>query len=242
MTSIDLTVPLCAYDGTEFRKEDDMKIIQPQVIPVTPLNGVAILRRIEEIARTCYKSENKITEDGKSAEQIIKALVNAGHWAMLEHANITMRYVSNVAAYKDLTRHRHGSYAIESTRFCNYSKGKFNNEIKFLDPIEIPKGTLKYQVWLNAMEQAEKNYMAMSTMGAKPDELSLLLPHSTAAEFCITANLREWNHIFGLRAVGHSRPCIKQIMEPTLEMFHKEIPIVFDAVYNKMIQEKQKGK
>ena len=200
----------------------------------------SIEKRIEEIARTCYRSEDKITADGKSAEQIVKALVNAGHWAMLEHATISMRYLSNIAAYKDLTRHRHGSYAIESTRWCSYNKGKFGSEIKFLDPVEIPKDSLKYQVWLNSMEQAETNYMNLASMGAKPDELSLVLPQSTAAEFVITANLREWNHIFELRAVGHSRPCVRQIMQPTLAMFHKEIPIVFDDVYNKMEAEKQK--
>lgn len=217
-----------------------MKIVQAQITPVTPLNGHTILKRIEEIARTCYRSEDKITDDGKSAEQIVRALVKAGHWAMLEHATISMRYLSNIAAYKDLTRHRHGSYAIESTRYCSYNKGKFGNEIKFLDPIEVPKDTIMYQVWLNAMEQAEKNYMTLASMGAKPDELSLVLPQSTAAEFVITANLREWNHIFNLRAVGHSRPCVKQIMQPTLEMFHSEIPIVFDDVYKKMVEEKQK--
>ena len=217
-----------------------MKIVDAQITQVTPLNGQAILKRIEEIARTCYRSEDKITADGKSAEQIVKALVNAGHWAMLEHATISMRYVSNIAAYKDLTRHRHGSYAIESTRWCNYNKGKFGSEIKFLDPVEIPKDSLKYQVWLNSMEQAETNYMNLASMGAKPDELSLVLPQSTAAEFVITANLREWNHIFGLRAIGHSRPCVRQIMQSTLDMFHKEIPIVFDDVYNKMVAEKQK--
>lgn len=217
-----------------------MKIVEAQITQITPLNGRAMLKQIEEIARTCYRSEDKITADGKSAEQIVKALVNAGHWAMLEHATISMRYLSNIAAYKDLTRHRHGSYAIESTRWCSYNKGKFGSEIKFLDPVEIPKDTLKYQVWLNSMEQAETNYMNLASMGAKPDELSLVLPQSTAAEFVITANLREWNHIFGLRAVGHSRPCVRQIMQPTLELFHKEIPIVFDDVYNKMVSEKQK--
>lgn len=217
-----------------------MKIVEAQITQITPLDGRAILKRIEEIARTCYRSEDKITADGKSAEQIVKALVNAGHWAMLEHATISMRYLSNIAAYKDLTRHRHGSYAIESTRWCSYNKGKFGSEIKFLDPVEIPKDSLKYQVWLNSMKQAETNYMNLASMGAKPDELSLVLPQSTAAEFVITANLREWNHIFGLRAVGHSRPCVRQIIQPTLEMFHKEIPIVFDDVYNKMVAEKQK--
>lgn len=217
-----------------------MKIVQAQVIPITPLNGQAILKRIEEIARTCYRSEDKITADGKSAEQIVKALVKAGHWAMLEHATISMRYVSNIAAYKDLTRQRMASYAVESTRWCSYNKGKFGSEIKFLDPIEIPKDTIKYQVWLNAMQQAEKNYMDLASMGAKPDELSLVLPQSTAAEFVITANLREWAHIFGLRAVGHSRPCVREIMIPSLEIFHKEIPIVFDDVYSKMVAENQK--
>lgn len=217
-----------------------MKIVEAQITQATPLNGQAILKRIEEIARTCYRSEDKITADGKSAEQIVGALVNAGHWAMLEHATISMRYVSNIAAYKDLTRHRHGSYAIESTRYCSYNKGKFGNEIKFLDPIEIPKNSLKYQVWLNSMEQVEKNYMTLASMGAKPDELSLVLPQSTAAEFVITANLREWNHIFGLRAVGHSRPCVKQIMQPTLELFHSKIPVVFDAVYKKLQLERSR--
>lgn len=217
-----------------------MKIVQAQVIPITPLNGQAILKRIEEIARTCYRSEDKITEDGESAKKIVRTLSQAGHGAMLEHATISMRYLSNIAAYKDLTRQRMASYAVESTRFCSYDKGKFGSEIKFLDPIEIDKSSLKYQVWLNAMQQAEKNYMDLASMGAKPDELSLVLPQSTAASFVITANLREWAHIFGLRAVGHSRPCVRQIMQPTLEMFHKEIPIVFDDVYSKMVAEKQK--
>lgn len=217
-----------------------MKIVQAQITPVTPLNGQAILKRIEEIARTCYRSEDKITADGKSAEQLVKALVKAGHWAMLEHATISMRYLSNIAVYKDLTRHRHGSYAIESTRYCSYNKGKFGNEIKFIEPVEISKDRYEYIIWLGAMSYAEQSYMNMAKLGATADELSLVLPQSTAAEFVITANLREWEHIFNLRAVGHSRPCVKQIMQPTLEMFHKEIPIVFDDVYNKMVAEKQK--
>lgn len=217
-----------------------MKVVQHKITPITPLNGQAILKRIEEIARTCYRSEDKITEDGKSAEQIVKALVKSGHWSMLEHVIISMRYLSNIATYKDLRTHRHASFAVESTRWCSYDKGKFGNEIKFLEPVEIPKNHYKYNIWLGAMYHAEQNYMKMAKLGASADELSLMLPQSTAAEFVITANLREWNHIFNLRAVGHSRPCVKQIMQPTLEMFHREIPIVFDDVYNKMVAEKQK--
>lgn len=217
-----------------------MKIVEAQVYPITSINGYEIAKTLERVARTCYKSHDKITDDGESAIRLLQALANSGHGAMFEHYSITMRYVSNIAAYKDLTRHRPASYAIESTRWCNYSKGKFGNEIKFLNPVEIPKDSLKYQVWLNAMQKVEDYYMGMANMGANPDELSLLLPQSTAAEFNITANLREWEHIFNLRAVGHSRPCVKQIMQPTLELFHTKIPVVFDAVYKKMQLERSR--
>lgn len=217
-----------------------MKIVEAQISPITPINGNEIAKALEQVARTCYKSHDKTTDNGESAIRILQTLANSGHGAMFEHYSITMRYVSNIAAYKDLTRHRPASYAIESTRWCNYSKGKFGNEIKFLNPIEIPKDSLKYQVWLNAMQKAEDYYMTMASMGAKSDELSLLLPQSTAAEFNITANLREWEHIFNLRAVGHSRPCVKQIMQPTLELFHSKIPVVFDAVYKKLQLERSR--
>ena len=217
-----------------------MKIVQAQIIPLTQINGMEIIKHLENIARTCYKSHDKITDDGESALRLLRALKNAGHDSMFEHYTISMRYITNIAAYKDLTRMRKASFAIESTRFCNYSNGKFGNEIAFLRPVEIPQDSLKYQVWLNAMEQAEKNYMDMASMGATADELSLMLPQSTAAEVNITTNLRHWEHIFNLRAVGHSRPCVREIMIPTLEMFRKEIPIVFDDVYSKMVSEKQK--
>lgn len=217
-----------------------MKIVEAQIIPLTQINGMEIIKHLENIARTCYKSHDKTTDDGQSALRLLRNLKNAGHDSMFEHYTISMRYLTNIAAYKDLTRMRKASFAIESTRWVRYDKGKFGKELTFIQPVEIPKDSLKYQVWLNAMEQAEKNYMDMASMGATADELSLMLPQSTASEVNITTNLRHWEHIFNLRAVGHSRPCVKQIMIPTLEMFHKEIPIVFDDVYNKMLEEKQK--
>ena len=217
-----------------------MKIVQAQIIPLTQINGMEIIKHLENIARTCYKSHDKTTDDGQSALRLLRNLKNAGHDSMFEHYTISMRYLTNIAAYKDLTRMRKASFAIESTRWVRYDKGKFGKELTFIQPVEIPKDSLKYQVWLNAMEQAEKNYMDMASMGATADELSLMLPQSTAAEVNITTNLRHWEHIFNLRAVGHSRPCVREIMIPTLQLFHREIPIVFDDVYSKMVAEKQK--
>lgn len=215
-----------------------MKIVQAKITPLTEINGAQILKLLERIARTCYQSWDKICEG--SAEKLVAALDKSGHTSIFEHYSISMNYISNIAAYKDLTRHRHTAYAVESTRFCTYSNDKFGNEIKFLDPIEIPKNTPRYELWKQAMLDDERNYLAMAELGASADELSLLLPQSTAAEFNITANLREWNNIFDKRARGRARRCVKQIMQPTLELFHKKIPIIFDVVYNKMMQEKQK--
>ena len=78
-----------------------------------------------------------------------------------------------------------------------------------------------------------------------PDVLSLVLPQSTAAEFNITGNLRAWRQLFDLRVLdktGHARPCIHEIMDPTLELFHELIPVVFDDQYEQlqMLRLKQK--
>lgn len=218
-----------------------MQIIEAEIKPITEIDGKEALLTIQRVAKTCYKSY-KDADDIESAKRIIKALIDSGHHAMLEFYSITMNYISNVAAYKDLTRHRHGSFAIESTRYCNYSKGKYSNELKFLNPVEIQAPSEEYKIWLKAMQAAEDNYLEMAKLGAKPDQLSLILPHSTAAEFNISANLREWRHILSLRssiaATGHARPCIKQIMNQTLELFHEKIPVVFDDLYEQYLSKK----
>ena len=219
-----------------------MKVVQAKIEPLTKIDGEEALMLIQKVAKTCYQTE-KITDDMESAKRIIRQLINSGHHSMLEFYNITMRYMTNIAAYKDLRTHRHSTWGVESTRWCRYDKGKFNGEIKFLDPIEIPKSSPKYQVWLNGCKQAEQNYLEMAKLGATADELSLLLPQSTAAEVNVTANLREWRHILSLRAcnsTGHARPCVNEIMIPTLELFHEKIPVVFDDLYEKLQEIKQK--
>lgn len=208
-----------------------MKIIDPSVKVLSNLDGNEALRMIQRCAKTCYKSY-KDTDDNESAKRIVQALIKSGHHSMLENYIVTFNYVSNIAAYKDLTRSRVGfSYSVESTRYCLYAKDKFHNEIKFLRPAEIPEGTPERAVWERAMWLIEKSYLEMARLGATPDQLSLLLPQSTAAEFNITGNLRAWRNMFELRALektGHVRPCVQEIMVPTLEILHREIPVVFD--------------
>lgn len=223
-----------------------MQIVKAKITPISEIDGEKALMTIQRCAKTCYKSY-KDTDDIESAKRIVRNLIASGHTSLLENYIITMNYISNIAAYKDLTRSRVGfSYSIESSRWCNYSKGKFGNQIKFLDPIEIPdKHSKLYYVWINAMEKAEENYMLMSKLDATPDQLSLALPQSTAAEFNITGNLRAWKNLFDLRVLdktGHARPCIHEIMDPTLELFHEKIPVVFDDQYEQLQELRLKKK
>ena len=218
-----------------------MLIIQPE-IQVENYDGIKIMKNIERACRTCYRSEGLITED--SYKKLLKNCINKGHESVLEHEKITIRMICDIGVYKDLTRHRFGSFSIESTRYCNYSKDKFDNEIKFIEPVFYTPGVmeeyndpikkndcLKTQYWERCMKFIESDYMDMTNIvGAKPDELRMLLPHSTAAEVTMTANIREWRHILGLRCSKAAHPAIRQLLIPLLLKFKEDMPELFSAI------------
>ena len=113
-----------------------MKIIKPYYTILSNISegGIKELQFIEQAARTCYKSENKITEDGESAKALIKQLIKSGHEAMLEHSSLSVKFVVDRGVSHEIVRHRLFSFAQESTRYCNYSKGKFGSELTFIEP------------------------------------------------------------------------------------------------------------
>ena len=218
-----------------------MLIIQPE-IQVENYDGIKIMKNIERACRTCYRSEELITED--SYKKLLKNCINRGHESILEHEKITIRMICDIGVYKDLTRHRFGSFSIESTRYCNYNKDKFGNEIKFIEPIfyenrhpneyddiKDVRNALKTEYWVTCMENIESSYMQMNQIqGITPDELRMLLPHSTAAEVTMTANIREWKHILGLRCSKAAHPAIRQLLIPLLLKFKEDMPELFSAI------------
>ena len=129
-----------------------MKIVKPW-IQVENFDGKQIMKNIERACRTCYRSEGLITED--SYKKLLKNCINRGHESVLEHEKITIRMQCDVGVYKDLTRHRFGSFSIESTRYCNYGKDKFDNEIKFIKPCNIDESSELYSNWIGAMNFIE---------------------------------------------------------------------------------------
>lgn len=204
-----------------------MQIVDPY-IQVEKINGIQIMKNIERACRICYRSEGKITEE--SYKTLLKNCITRGHESVLEHEKVTIRMYCDLGVYKDLTRHRIASFSIESTRYCNYGKDKFDNELKIIKPCNIEEGTDIYANWKNACEAIEKNYMEMSKKGALPDQLRMILPHSIAAEVTMTANIREWKHILSLRASNHTHPSIRQLMIPLLLYFKQIMPEIFEDV------------
>lgn len=204
-----------------------MKLIDP-IVYVQDYDGVQIMKNIERACRVCYRSEGKITED--SYKKLLQNCINRGHESVLEHEKISVRIVADIGTYKDLTRHRFASFSVESTRYCNYGKDKFDNEIKFIKPVHIDEGTELYDIWKKGLENIEKAYMEMSKLDAKPDQLRMLLPHSTAAEYAMTANIREWKHILSLRTMKMTHPSIRQVLIPLLLKFKEDMPEIFGDV------------
>ena len=110
-----------------------MKIIKPYYEIIDPIDGEAILRKIELCGRTCYKSEDRITED--SARKFVSGIIKSGHHSVIEHVNITVRFVCDRGISHELVRHRLAGYSQESSRYCNYSKDKFDNQITVILPV-----------------------------------------------------------------------------------------------------------
>lgn len=217
-----------------------MKIIDP-IIEVENYSGTKIMKNIERACRTCYRSEGNITEE--SYKKLLSNCINRGHESVLEHEKITIRMTCDIGVYKDLTRHRFGSFSIESTRYCNYGKDKFDNELKFIKPCNIDGSSELYSNWIGAMNFIEKEYIAMSNNGATPDQLRMILPHSTAAQVTMTANIREWKHILDLRTKNMTHPSIRQLLIPLLLKFKKDMPEIFNSIeYDKNFPEDKYAK
>ena len=93
-----------------------MKIINPSVKLEDSIDGQEILKKIGRIGRTCYKSEQNITEG--SAERFVKNIMNRNHMSVIEHESISVRVICDRGVSHEIVRHRIASYSQESTRYC----------------------------------------------------------------------------------------------------------------------------
>ena len=206
-----------------------MKIIKPSVEFITPLNGKVIMERLEECGRVCYKSEDSITEG--SAEKFLKGIISRGHEAVLEHCSFTVKFICDRGVSHEIVRHRLAADGQESTRYCNYSKDKYNNEITVIEPCYLTQGTETYARWEKACIEAESAYFDLLNAGCSPQEARAVLPNSLKTELVMTADIREWRHFLRLRCSKAAHPQIREVATQLLEALQWDLPVLFGDIW-----------
>ena len=149
----------------------------------------------------------------------------------LTHCDITVQFVVDRGITHEIVRHRPASFAQESTRYCNYAKDKFGGQLTFIIPEFFQYKSPEWELWKATMEECEKNYLKMISLGVPPEQARTILPHSLKTELIMTANLGEWKHFFELRAcnvTGKAHPQILEVSRPLLDEFKNTISVVFD--------------
>ena len=158
-----------------------MKIISPSFEILTPLDGQAILKHIELCGRVCYKSEDKITDT--SAATFVASIIKRGHEAVLEHYDITVKFICDRGVSHELVRHRLASYCQESTRYCNYSKDGFGREITVIWPYFLSRGAPPCSIGCGPAAKRKMPISTCSTLDARPRR---------PGPCCPTASRRRW--------------------------------------------------
>lgn len=267
-----------------------------------------IYKQIEISGRTCYKSEDKITDD--SAKEFVDRMIKSGHGAMLEHGTvylkssdgfagglhlirrkyeenpysrvkivhnfmtgtdhiyittnlrvlvengwlddlqyicepteyhekrITVKFITDQGILREFTRHRVFSFAVESTRYCNYSKNRFSHEITFIQPNWISdKDIENYHMdfgyftdqdtnhitavnrFISALKNAEYFYMELIKLGWKPQQARNILPLATKCDMVMTGFVSDWKHFFELRDATSAHPQAQELAHSLHETF-----------------------
>lgn len=190
-----------------------MRIIHSTVNLYEPINAHDILTKIEYAGRTCYRSFDNIGDN--TAEGFIQRAINRGHESILEHVSITFEVICSRDVLAQWTRHRLASYSVESQRYCNYTKDKFDG-VRFIMPEGVSEDMANeiYQ----ALEEDIEHYNNLIAMGAKPEQARAILPNCTKTQFIWTANLREIRHFIALRTAPGAQADIVKLANQIKEL------------------------
>lgn len=202
-----------------------MKVVTPSFEIIAGL-GPDTLKKIELCGRVCYKSECKATPG--SDITFAKTLIDRQHESVIEHESATVRIVCDRGVSHELVRHRIASYSQESTRYCNYTKEGFGEEITVIAP---PFESEAQEVaWRLAMSACEQSYFRLISLGCKPQIARSVLPNSLKTEVVVTMNLRSWRNFFKLRTARSAHPQMREIAVPLLAEFQRRVPVIFDDI------------
>lgn len=174
---------------------------------------------IERAGRVCYKSEDMISDD--SAAKFVSMIKKRGHLSVIEHASATFRIVCPRHVTHELVRHRLASYSQESTRYVSYDDG-----IQVIMPPEVDDKSK--EAWWSAVCQSEESYGKMLKAGCSPQIARSVLPLCLKTEIVMTANLREWLHVFELRTSKAAHPEIRFVANKMRDILREKYPTVFE--------------
>jgi thymidylate synthase (FAD) len=167
----------------------------------------------------------------------LKAL-EIGHHSIIEHPVITVKAITDRGVTHEIVRHRIASYSQESTRYCNYSKGRFGKELTVILPVWFYEEFIndeksnsvseQYMEWMNSIQESEASYLKLSALGQSAQQARSVLPNSLKTEIIMTYNIREWRHFFKLRNSDKAHPQMEHLAEMMQSKFRELVPILFD--------------
>lgn len=202
-----------------------MRIVEPSVKLEWITSDAAAV--IERAARTCYKSEGAHFKESRPT--FIRNLIRRGHLSVIEHASASMRIVCDRGISHEIVRHRLASYSQESTRYCNYSNGRFDKKIWVIIPDHLEQNEPAYERWHESVSQSESAYFDLIAAGFAPEIARSVLPTCLATEIVMTCNFREWRHFLALRSAPQAHPDMRRVARLARMILLQECPEVFGA-------------
>lgn len=220
-----------------------INVIKPSAEILSTYGPDEIMKFLEKCGRTCYKSEGLITDD--SADRFVEKICQKNHESVLEHVNITARFICSRACSHQLVRHRIAAYSQESQRYVNYKKkgyqvicppgigvepGEYTAEWSHGDVLIFKNCSWVRDDlnWLATMARAFKEYEFLLDNCYPPEDARYVLPNACKTEIVATYNLRTWRHIFRERALNkHAQWEIKSLMTGLLHEMRVALPVIF---------------
>lgn len=186
------------------------KLINPSVTVLTSVDELKHQLHICELAgRLCYDSTERLTEE--ASPSFLTRLIDKHHESVLEHAHLSVIFTTDRATTHQLVRHRLCSFSQQSQRYCRYEEGG-KHQLLFIDTGRRPHGAPASTALLQHLGSCAKTYDDMLSDGCAPEEARAVLPNCTATTICVTANIREWRHIFNERLAPAAQWDIKVLM------------------------------
>lgn len=176
---------------------------------------------IEEAARTCYASQDKMGEGSEG--KLIKHLISSGHHSPLEHGVASFR-VSDVsrAFLAQFSRHRLLSMSVKSQRYVN------EENFTAVVPKTILNNDYALDRFYGCMSRIKRTYQDLVDLGIPKEDARYVLPNATTTELIVSANFREWRHIINLRCSKKAQWEIRDFANEVLLILKEHAPNVFE--------------